>query len=50
MSVPKKFIFSHIIKKEKNSSSAYCSELDVCPQGETVEDANNNLKEAIILY
>lgn len=29
---------------------AHCPELDIGSQGETVEEANNNLKNAVILY
>jgi predicted RNase H-like HicB family nuclease len=47
----KKFIvLRHIIKKEGKGYSACCPELDVCSQGKTVEEANENLKEAVTLY
>ena len=38
------------INKEDDTYVAVCPELDVASQGETVEEANNNVKEAIILY
>ena len=50
MAFSKMLILKHIIKKEKKGYSAYCPELDICSQGETIEKANNNLKEAVILY
>ncbi len=50
MAFSKMLIIKHIIKKEKNGYSAYCPEFDVCSQGETIEEANNNLKEAVMLY
>jgi len=52
MDSSKKYIFiRHIIKKEaKCCYSACCPELDVCSQGKTVEEANENLKEAVTLY
>ena len=41
---------TNIITKEEKMFFAHCPELDVGSQGETVEEANNNLKDAIILY
>ena len=43
-------ILTHIIKKEEKMFFAHCPELDVGSQGETIEDAENNLKDAIVLY
>ena len=50
MAFSKMLILKHIIKKEKSCYSSYCPELDICSQGKTVEEANNNLKEEVALY
>jgi len=42
--------FSSIITKENNLYIAHCPELDIASQGESIEEAINNLKEAIELY
>ena len=42
--------FTAIIEKEDNEYVALCPELDVASQGETVEEARLNLKEAIELF
>lgn len=42
--------FTAIIEREKDGYSALCSELDVASQGNTVEEAKSNLKEAIELF
>lgn len=39
-----------IIKKGEKQFVALCPELDVASQGSTVEEALNNLKEAVELY
>ena len=41
---------TNIITKEEKMFFSHCLELDIASQGETVEEANNNLKDAIILY
>lgn len=41
---------SIIIEREKKWFVAFCPELDIASQGKTVEEARNNLKEAIELY
>lgn len=41
---------TNIITKEEKMFFAHCPELDVGSQGETVEEANNNLKDAVGLY
>ena len=41
--------FTAIIEKEDNTYVALCPELDVASQGATVEEAKNNLQEAIEL-
>ena len=43
-------VLTHMISKEEKVFFAHCPELDVGSQGETVEEANNNLKEAVVLY
>lgn len=45
------FVFSAVFKKEvEGGYSAYCPELGVASQGETIEEAEANLKEACELY
>lgn len=40
-----------VIEKDENGYYAYCPELDGCQtQGDTMEDALANIKEAIELY
>jgi predicted RNase H-like HicB family nuclease len=41
---------TNIITKEEKMFFAHCPELDVGSQGETVEEANNNLKGAVGIY
>jgi len=43
-------ILTHMITREEKMFFAHCPELDVGSQGETVEEADNNLKDAILLY
>lgn len=38
------------ITKENDIYVAICPELDVASQGKTVEEANDNVKDAILLY
>jgi len=50
---PKKEIFIIVtcnITKDDSTYVAVCPELDVASQGKTVEEANNNVKDAIFLY
>jgi predicted RNase H-like HicB family nuclease len=42
--------FSTVITTENRLYVAHCPELDIASQGETIEDAIQNLKEAIELY
>lgn len=42
--------YSAIINKEGTLYVAYCPELDITSQGETIEDAEKNLREAIEVY
>lgn len=45
-----KLHFNTIIEKEGNYFVARCLELGVVSQGETIEKAQENLKEAVDLY
>lgn len=42
--------FTAIIEREENMYVALCPELDIASQGETVEEARKNLKEALELF
>jgi len=42
--------FTAIIKKEDDMYVALCPELDIASQGNTVEEARQNLKEAIKMF
>jgi len=42
--------FTAIIERESNQYVALCPELDIASQGDTVEDARKNLKEALELF
>lgn len=42
--------FTAIIEKEGNMYVSLCPELDVTSQGNSVEEASDNLKEAIELF
>lgn len=42
--------FTAIIEKEENQYVALCPELDIASQGDTVEKARSNLKEALELF
>ncbi len=42
--------FTAIIEKEKKQYVALCPELDIASQGNTVEHARMNLKEALELF
>ncbi|MFZ1322394.1 MAG: type II toxin-antitoxin system HicB family antitoxin [Ignavibacteria bacterium] len=39
-----------IIGKENNGYTALCPELDVASQGDSIEEAKDNLKEAVELF
>ena len=48
-----KFVFTGVLLNESNSSgtmTALCLEVDVASEGETIEEAKNNLMEAVSLY
>ncbi|MCW4011610.1 MAG: type II toxin-antitoxin system HicB family antitoxin [Candidatus Bathyarchaeota archaeon] len=42
--------FSSVINKENELYVAHCPELDIASQGKSIEEALENLKEAITLY
>jgi len=46
----KKFQFTAVIEKEGDGYVSLCPELDIASQGETVEEAAANLKEAVELF
>ncbi len=48
--MPKRHQFTAVIEREDNMYVALCPELDIASQGETVEEARKNLKEAIELF
>lgn len=42
--------FTAIIEREKDQFVALCPELDIASQGDSVEEARKNLKEALELF
>jgi predicted RNase H-like HicB family nuclease len=42
--------FTAIIEKEDDGYVSLCPEIDVASQGDTIEEARNNLQEAIELF
>jgi predicted RNase H-like HicB family nuclease len=42
--------FTAIIEKEDDGYVSLCPEIDVASQGDTIEEARNNLREAIELF
>ncbi len=42
--------FTAIIRKEDQGYCALCPEIDVASQGDTIEEAKGNLKEAVELF
>ncbi|MES0491487.1 MAG: type II toxin-antitoxin system HicB family antitoxin [Leptospirales bacterium] len=42
--------YTAILHKEDNVYVAHCPEIDIASQGETIEVAKENLKEAIELF
>jgi predicted RNase H-like HicB family nuclease len=46
----KKFQFTAVIEKEGEGYVSLCPELDIASQGDTVEQASSNLKEAVELF
>ncbi len=45
-----KYKFSAVIEKEENAYVSHCVELGIASQGDSIEEAIANLKEAIELY
>ena len=45
-----KLTLSSVVWREDDIYVSWCPELDIASQGKTVEEALNNLKEAIELY
>ncbi len=43
-------VFTAIIEREGNQYVALCPELDVASQGTSIENALDNLKEAVALF
>jgi predicted RNase H-like HicB family nuclease len=46
----KKFQFTAVIEREGEGYVSLCPELDIASQGDTVEEASANLKEAVELF
>ena len=46
----KKFQFTAVIEREGGGYISLCPELDIASQGENVEEATANLKEAVELF
>ena len=42
--------FTAIVQKDQDSWIALCPELDVASQGDTIEEAKANLREAVELF
>jgi len=42
--------FTAVIEREGNGYAALCPELDVASQGDTVDQARSNLREAVELF
>jgi len=45
-----KRVFTAILEREDDGYVALCPELDIASQGETIEEAKRNLKEAVELF
>ncbi len=46
----KNYRFTAVIEREKDLYVAHCAELDIASQGDTVESARANLREAVELF
>jgi len=42
--------FTALVEREGDGYVALCPEFDVASQGDTVEEARQNLKEAVVLF
>ena len=45
-----KYLLTALVQREEGSWAALCPELDVASQGETIEQAKENLREAVELF
>ncbi len=45
-----KLVFTGVVVKEEDGFSALCIDLDIASDGQTAEEAKNNLFEAVTLY
>jgi len=43
-------MFTAVLQREGDGYVALCPELDVASQGDTIEEARNNLREAVELF
>jgi predicted RNase H-like HicB family nuclease len=50
LDMSKKFQFTAVIEREGDGYVSLCPELDVASQGDTIEQATTNLKEAVELF
>lgn len=46
----KTLTFTAIVQKENDGWTSLCPELDVASQGDTIEEAKENLREAVELF
>ena len=46
----KKQQLTAIIEREEDGYVSFCPELDIASQGDTIEEARNNLQEALELF
>jgi predicted RNase H-like HicB family nuclease len=46
----RKYELTAVIEREGDGYVAFCPELDIASQGDTVEEARNNLQEALELF
>jgi len=44
------FVFDALIVKESDGYTSLCLNIDVASEGDTIEEAKNNLNEAVTLY
>lgn len=50
MFMVKELVLTVVVKKEEGGYSAWCPELDVASQGDNIEEAKKNLKEAVEVH
>lgn len=46
----KELILTVVVRKEQGGYSSWCPELDVASQGDTIEEARANLREAVEIH